>query len=272
MSVSEPARTLHSLMLSTHNSSYLYTQAELQDLVSEKDLNDLLRVIQELTNTHLIKLSYAENGSVLFNAVTLSEAALIKSLSPDEVLIYNHISEAGRNGIWTKTLHAKTNLHHNVITRCLKSLEAMRHVKQVKSVKHPTRKIFMLAEIEPALELSGGPWFTDGEIDTEFIESISTVIWKFVGSKSYPPRNEDGVIDKTYATNYQGFPTVMEIYEFVKESGVANVELNAPDIRTLCEKLVYDKKLERVHESYKVTWESINESKVLAADLIDFEW
>lgn len=183
-------------------------------------------------------------------------------MSQDEALIYSYIEEAGRDGIWTKTLHGKTNLHHNVITRCLKTLEAQRYVKQVKSVKNPTRKIFMLASIEPSLEMSGGPWFTDAEIDTEFIDNLRNVIWRFTVSKSYPSAFKqlpEGKLQETYSEKYREYPTTSDIHEFVTQSGITNVSLTIGDIRTLCEVLVYDDMLERIDGgyAYKATWSSV---------------
>ena len=40
-----------------------------------------------------------------------------------------------RQGIWTKHLKAKTELHQTVIDRCLKSLSQKQLIKSVKSVK-----------------------------------------------------------------------------------------------------------------------------------------
>lgn len=183
-------------------------------------------------------------------------------MSQDEALIYFHIEESGREGIWTKTLHNKTNLHHNVIARCIKSLEAQRYIKQVKSVKHPTRKIYMLSSIEPSVEMSGGPWFTDSEIDTEFIDNLVNVIWRFAVSLSFPSAFKNlatGKVQESYPSNYRGYPTVSKIHNFVVDSGITSVELTVGDIRSLCEVLVYDGKLERVDNgyAYKATWASV---------------
>lgn len=185
----------------------------------------------------------------------------IKGMSQDEALIYSYIEDAGREGIWTKTLHARTNLHHNVISRCIKSLEAQRHIKQVKSVKHPTRKIYMLASIEPSVEMSGGPWFTDSEIDTEFIDNLLNVIWRYCVSLSFPSafKHSTGKPQETYLATYRGYPTVSKIHNFVVDSGITNVDLSIVDIRSLCEVLVYDNRLERVDHgyAYKATWQSV---------------
>lgn len=47
-------------------------------------------------------------------------------------------------------------------------------------LQYPTRKIYMLEGITPSIELTGGPWYTDNDLDTEFIERISLLCHKFV--------------------------------------------------------------------------------------------
>ena len=36
----------------------------------------------------------------------------------------------------------------------------------------------MLAGIQPSVELTGGPWFTDNELDTELVETLKKVVYK----------------------------------------------------------------------------------------------
>lgn len=47
----------------------------------------------------------------------------------------------------------------------------------------PTRKIYMLAGIQPSVELTGGPWFTDNELDTELVEQLKKIVQKFLQQK-----------------------------------------------------------------------------------------
>lgn len=56
-------------------------------------------------------------------------------MSKDEAMVYSYIESSGTEGIWTKTIKAKTNLHQSVVQRCLKSLEGKRYIKNIKSVK-----------------------------------------------------------------------------------------------------------------------------------------
>ena len=83
-------------------------------------------------------------------------------------------------GIWTKHIKSKTELHQTVVDRCLKSLTQKQLVKVVKSVKYPTRKIYMLANLEPSVELTGGPWYTDNELDLEFIKALTQSCLSFI--------------------------------------------------------------------------------------------
>lgn len=56
-------------------------------------------------------------------------------MSGDEEILYGYIQEAAREGIWTKTLKAKTNMHTTTMNKALKGLEGKRFVKAIKSVK-----------------------------------------------------------------------------------------------------------------------------------------
>lgn len=53
----------------------------------------------------------------------------------------------------------KTNLQQPVVTKILKTLEHRNLIKSVKSVQNPTRKVYLLYDLEPARELTGGAWW-----------------------------------------------------------------------------------------------------------------
>ena len=38
----------------------------------------------------------------------------------------------------------------------------------------------MMAHLEPSVELTGGPWYTDNELDTEFIKLLCTAFLRFI--------------------------------------------------------------------------------------------
>ena len=83
-----------------------------------------------------------------------------------------------------------------MIDRCLKSLVQKQLIKSVKSVKvctyvilvrigphpskNPTRKIYMMYHLEPSTEMTGGAWYSDNELDTEFIKLLCSACLRFI--------------------------------------------------------------------------------------------
>lgn len=204
-------------------------------------------------------------------------------MDPNERVVYSHISSAEDQGMWTRTIKAKTNFHQTVINKSLKSLEGKRLVKSITSVKHPGRKIYMLAHLTPSEEVSGGPWHTDGELDIELIEQISTVILNYVEQNSWVeqrPRNHvtkadlkkkkeqaqrtantlppetpkyrpalgrnNGVL-LPHPPGYRNYPTASSILEFIEKSGVIEgVVVREMDLRALLDNMIFDGKVERM--------------------------
>lgn len=258
--LSDSAQNLHDKM-TAQDIGKLFTQQDLQDLIQVNSLSTLMSFVQELLDKNLIKL-IKQNNELKFQAVDISEAIKKSGMTNDESLVYSYIEASGREGIWTKTIKAKTNLHQHVVLKCLKSLESQRYVKSVKSVKFPTRKIYMLYNLQPSVDVTGGPWFTDSELDVEFINSLLTIIWRFISGRTYPNgyNNLENAKEVLFTTNVKNYCHIEEILEFISGSGISTVELNKSDIRSLCEVLVYDDKLEKVsHDYYKVTLQSINQ-------------
>ncbi|KAK6203269.1 34-kDa subunit of RNA polymerase III (C) [Scheffersomyces amazonensis] len=263
---SERAQVLHNKMLESPSGT-LFNQQELQDLLHISKPVELLSLAQELINRKLVKL-IKQGDELRFQAVSIIEANKITQMTDDEAMIYSYIEAWGREGIWTKTIKAKTNLHQHVVVRCLKSLENQRYIKSIKSVKHPTRKIYMLYNLQPSIEVTGGPWFTDSELDTEFIDSLLTVIWRFAASKTYPtafqaPTEDSNPVQSSYPSNHTGFVNLDTIMEFITSNKITNIDLVLNDIRSLCDVLVFDDKLELINQTtdtYRATWQSVLEA------------
>ncbi|SGZ57551.1 CIC11C00000005840 [Sungouiella intermedia] len=266
MADTQRADVLH-LRMSEAPSSKLFTQDELKQLINEDDLVKILGMTQSLIDRKMMKL--VKLGEELrFQAILASETRKLTSMTDDEQMIYSYIEASGREGIWTKTLKAKTNMHQHIVMRCLKQLESQRYVKLIKSVKHPTRKIYMLYNLQPSVDVTGGPWFTDSELDTEFIDSLLTVVWRYIALKTYPTAFQDpapntNVLQSTFPAHHPGFATLDSIMEFITSNKITNIDLALNDIRSLCEVLIYDDKIElakNTSDVYIATWQSVLEA------------
>lgn len=101
--------------------------------------------------------------------------------------------------------------------------------------------MYILFDIEPSTELTGGPWFNDNEFDYEFIDELCKACLKFVQSKSFP-KNKDAI----FPADYSNYATLEQMHRFITENGITNVELSIDDISSLLDSLIYDGKIEKV--------------------------
>lgn len=62
------------------------------------------------------------------------------------------------SGIWTRDIKMKTNLGQPQVNKIIKTLEGRTLIKAVKNVNNPSKKLYMLAELEPSTDLTGGAW------------------------------------------------------------------------------------------------------------------
>ena len=199
-------------------------------------------------------------------------------MTPDEAMIYGYIDAAGREAIWSRTIKLRANLHQSVMTRCIKSLESRGYIKSIKSVRWPNRVFYMLSSLQPSEDVTGGPWFTDGELDTDFIDILCGQIALFVESKSFyrGPSSGRGVkkdgkrkvskpeLDEALAKEfaeprpkskdrlmhfppgYRGYPTLHEIMAWLNSSGISEVPLTEEHVRQLMDILYYDRRVQKV--------------------------
>lgn len=201
-------------------------------------------------------------------------------MTPDEAMIYSYIESSGREGIWSRTIKTKTNFHQSIMTRSIKSLESKNFIKSIKSVKWPTRIIYMLAHLTPSEDVTGGPWFTDGELDTDFVEILCVQVEKYILSRSFhvagtsinPSKRVKGKVAKpqaeearrrelggtqkplvdrntklqSFSPGYNKYPTLPEIVTWLNGTGMSEVQLEEEHVRQLCDILYYDRKIERV--------------------------
>ncbi|KAK8193808.1 RNA polymerase Rpc34 [Phyllosticta capitalensis] len=265
---------------------HIFYQEDLARLEVAKDVEELVTLCQQLVDSHLFELLESGQNSydrtLCWRLRTREDANKLRGMEANERVVYSHISSTGDQGMWTRTIKAKTNFHQTVINKALKSLEGKRLVKSITSVKNPGRKIYMLAHLTPAEDVSGGSWHTDGELDVEFIETIAAVVVQFVEGMSWveqprpavskdaiarkkeaaaarrhdptadppkykPPTGQHGRVLVPHPPGYRNYPTATTILDFISKSGVIEgVVIREMDLRMLLDNLVFDGRLERI--------------------------
>lgn len=136
----------------------------------------------------------------------------------------------------------------------------------MRNVKFPKRKMYMLAGLAPSEDVTGGAFFTDGELDANFINALAGYIELYVSRKSWyevpaverPAKRQKtadgGVVTPAapaekekeylpYPPGYKGYPTVAQITEEINKTGLTPVQMGEDNVAQLLEMLCYDNKL-----------------------------
>ncbi|CAJ1402326.1 unnamed protein product [Effrenium voratum] len=109
---------------------------------------------------------------LLLRAVAPQLAAKLSRLDDHMRQVYLQIEKAGDKGAWSKSLKDQTKLQQHTITKATKELIKLQLIKEVKSVHNRNRKVFMLIDLEPSREISGGTWYKDGEFNSSWVEIL----------------------------------------------------------------------------------------------------
>jgi DNA-directed RNA polymerase III subunit RPC6 len=99
-------------------------------------------------------------------------------------MVYELIDEAGADGIWSRTLKGRLKIHESVLKACIKHLETKGYITDMKSVEHPNKKMYIKANLRPSDRATGGPWYTDSNLDEAFITGLERIIFNFIRMKS----------------------------------------------------------------------------------------
>mmetsp|Transcript_95230 Transcript_95230/g.168604 ORF Transcript_95230/g.168604 Transcript_95230/m.168604 type:complete len:325 (-) Transcript_95230:21-995(-) len=136
------------------------------------DRNSLMQVGNNLLQEGRIELVQLGGGNLLFRLANPNQVQKFQHLDQHHMLIYQLIEKAGDKGAWSKNLKDQSNLQQHTVGRITKELMHRKLIKEVKSVAHRGRKVFMLIDLEPAREVSGGNWYHDGEFATGWVEEL----------------------------------------------------------------------------------------------------
>lgn len=99
-------------------------------------------------------------------------------------MVYSQIDDSGGDGIWSQTIQRRLNMHDSVFKLAVKHLQSKGLIAPFKNVEHPNKKMYIKASIRPSERATGGPWYTDQNLDEAFIEELQRVIFDFVKRQS----------------------------------------------------------------------------------------
>lgn len=191
-------------------------QSALQDALPDLSLEMLSNGINQLLRLcrlTVYKTLEDNQEGLKYKFVSKDDASKLRGLSMDDMLIYQLIREAKTQGVWSRDLKLRSNLQQAQVARILKILEQRTLIKAVRSVEGANRKVYMLYDLEPAREVTGGAWYTDRHLDSEFVGQAREICLQYISQ--------------------MGNTTLDKIVEFIRLKNVFHVELTAEDIMSV---------------------------------------
>jgi len=184
----------------------------------------LVPIINELTRASRLTMSKGSGeNEVYFSLLSVVEASKMQGLDAHSKLVYQVVESAGNRGIWTVDIRVQTNIPQATLTKIFKQLETRKLIKPIKAVTAKTKKLYMLYDLVPAKEITGGPWYTEGEFDHEFIAELRNFIIMCVRRMNHGK----GV-------------TIQQISDKMVQANVSRVQLSLEEVRQLVQTLLHD--------------------------------
>ena len=139
----------------------------------------LVPIINALTAESRLVMSKGADKELYYSMVSESIASKFQGLDAAARMVYQVIERVGDKGIWTRDIRNQTNISNpTLINKIFKSLESRQLIKPVKSVQAKQKKLYMLYDLQPSKELTGGVWYSDLEFDHEVSESVVYVPYR----------------------------------------------------------------------------------------------
>lgn len=146
-------------------SSLLALEASYKDSAKVEAINTLL-------GTGQIAIS-EEGGEIVYHSLTKEQAKAVTGLTSEESVVLQTVRESGSLGVANVEIKVKTGIPTARVNRLLTSLEHKSLVQSVKSVQAKNRKVWLVSEIEPSTEVTGGFLYnTDQEFDNDLLHLL----------------------------------------------------------------------------------------------------
>lgn len=88
--------------------------------------------------------------------------------------VYSLIEETETKGIWIRDVRVQSGLSDTQLRKVFKVLEQRKLVKAVKAVG-TTKKCYILYNLEPDDSLTGGTFYSDQQLDSQFVQTLAQV-------------------------------------------------------------------------------------------------
>uniref|UniRef100_A0A1I8AZA7 DNA-directed RNA polymerase III subunit RPC6 n=1 Tax=Meloidogyne hapla TaxID=6305 RepID=A0A1I8AZA7_MELHA len=127
------------------------------------------RLLSESKIEMLRRADQAGGGSDFY--LRLKKGSDLTNASPEEQLVYSIVEEAKRMGVWIRDIRERSGLNDLQMRRVLKALEQRKLIRSIKAAG-TTRKTYILCGLEADESLTGGTFYSDQQLDSEFVQTL----------------------------------------------------------------------------------------------------
>lgn len=161
------------------------------------------------------------------------------------------------------------------VQKAVQALIRKKLIKYIPNAKYPTRKMVILYELQPSDDVTGGPFYTEGQLDEDFVYHMAEYAYRFIAERSWdhgdaPKRGakrskpdaegpQDARAEAVRKTNamknaepwpmppgYTGYPTVSDVRQALNDSKLTNAHLTDGDASRLLDLLYWDGRIVKV--------------------------
>lgn len=162
----------------------------------ENGKHEIVSCLNDLLKCNELELLQC-NQTVKYRAKSL----ISKDLLDDEKVVLSVVEGSGSSGMWIRDVKNKSGLHQTVLNKCIKQLEVKSLIRQVKSAKHPTRKMYIAFSAIFSDEAALSSWYTDNEIDAELVSEVLSLLKKIFEQSANQKLDAEHILKYLKSTN-----------------------------------------------------------------------
>ncbi|EAY12663.1 RNA polymerase Rpc34 subunit family protein [Trichomonas vaginalis G3] len=153
-----------------------FTVDDLHKKLSEQgscDSATILALLRQIISNGKVRVVYGNDKEPQrYKAVPPKLQESFIGLDDDHHRIYDLIDKAGNKGIWRRDIRKAGGCADKTLSNVLKELETRCLIKSITSIHEKKLKLYLLYDMPPSEEITGGVWYLDGTFNTTFVEQL----------------------------------------------------------------------------------------------------
>lgn len=176
-----------------------------------------------------LKIFITSQSIEVFNDDLEVKYRIIKKTDPEQKILQIIESTEGK-GITLSEIIKQSKLPKMLVNKQIADMEKRMIIKSIKGIRSRVKR-YLLINQTINLDYLGGSLFNNGDVDVEFVSSLTRIILQFMKSK---------------IGDYYENKSINDIMEYVKKSGIVSVGLGIEELELLLDVLVADELIEKL--------------------------